>query len=174
MPKRPTDPTPDLFGSTPATPRPATTPPQPPSAAMQRLNLMGDAWRYGAALGQTSEQTQAMARRWLARPAEALSAADIDTTLNRLWDERYAAVAHEECREHWLRYGRAGFAHAIDRGRCPICGTPLLCDGIRRKHRPVELSVAECRARGIDHFGMNWHVYACSVCGHVAAEDSGD
>lgn len=41
-------------------------------------------------------------------------------------------------------------------------------------HKNRELSVEECRARGIGHHGMCWHVYECEKCGQIRSVDSSD
>jgi len=39
-------------------------------------------------------------------------------------------------------------------------------------HEYRELSQAECRTRGISHFGMCYHVTECTQCGHIYSYDS--
>jgi len=39
-------------------------------------------------------------------------------------------------------------------------------------HKYKELTVEECKARDIRHHGACWHVYECTECGHIKAEDS--
>ena len=41
-------------------------------------------------------------------------------------------------------------------------------------HTYVEKSQDWCRERDITHFGMCYHVYECSKCKHVIAQDSSD
>ena len=41
-------------------------------------------------------------------------------------------------------------------------------------HERRELSYQECRERGIDHWGMCYHVYECKKCGNITAQDSSD
>lgn len=38
----------------------------------------------------------------------------------------------------------------------------------------VTLSPEECRSRNIPHYGNCYHVYECSKCKHVLAQDSSD
>lgn len=40
------------------------------------------------------------------------------------------------------------------------------------EHRYRELGSAECRERGIQHFGMCWHVSECEKCGDVRSVDT--
>lgn len=42
------------------------------------------------------------------------------------------------------------------------------------RHDFVELGGKECWQRGVSHFGMCYHVYECSKCGHIEAHDSSD
>lgn len=37
-----------------------------------------------------------------------------------------------------------------------------------------EISMDECRTRGIGHYGNCWHVYECGKCGEVFSVDSSD
>jgi len=41
-------------------------------------------------------------------------------------------------------------------------------------HEWKEISHAECKERGISHYGMCWHVYECESCGSTMAQDSSD
>lgn len=41
-------------------------------------------------------------------------------------------------------------------------------------HEETELSSSECRAAGVPHYGMCWHVYRCTKCGHIRSVDSSD
>jgi hypothetical protein len=41
-------------------------------------------------------------------------------------------------------------------------------------HKYVEKGSKWCSERGITHWGMCYHVYECSECGHVLAQDSSD
>lgn len=41
-------------------------------------------------------------------------------------------------------------------------------------HDYHELSVEQCRAKGIGHHGMCWHVYECAKCGEIRSTDSSD
>lgn len=41
-------------------------------------------------------------------------------------------------------------------------------------HEFEELSYAECKERGIIHFGHCWHVWRCPKCGVVQGHDSSD
>ena len=41
-------------------------------------------------------------------------------------------------------------------------------------HEMVELSGAECDAKGIQHYGRCWHVRECKKCGYVQSSDSSD
>ncbi len=42
------------------------------------------------------------------------------------------------------------------------------------QHNYEQLSQDECHKRKIMHFGMCYHVYECSECGHIQAVDSSD
>jgi hypothetical protein len=39
-------------------------------------------------------------------------------------------------------------------------------------HSWVELTASDCRERNISHYGNCYHVYECSDCGYVKADDS--
>lgn len=41
-------------------------------------------------------------------------------------------------------------------------------------HEYKELSVEQSQQKGIKHWGMCWHVYECSKCGHTMSQDSSD
>lgn len=42
------------------------------------------------------------------------------------------------------------------------------------EHDMREVGSAECKKRGIEHWGMCWHVYECKTCGNIKAYDSSD
>lgn len=56
---------------------------------------------------------------------------------------------------------------------CEACAKPLGCKG-GAEHTYIELSPAECRARGLYHGGRCYHVSLCTGCGHVYEVDSSD
>lgn len=41
-------------------------------------------------------------------------------------------------------------------------------------HKYEEISQAECREKGIMHWGRCWHAYQCGKCGRVTGRDSSD
>jgi hypothetical protein len=41
-------------------------------------------------------------------------------------------------------------------------------------HKFKELSPAESRARGVEHYGNCWHVHECQLCKYVNSYDSSD
>jgi len=41
-------------------------------------------------------------------------------------------------------------------------------------HEYAEISQAQCKKRGIQHWGSCWHVYACTKCDRITAHDSSD
>jgi hypothetical protein len=45
-------------------------------------------------------------------------------------------------------------------------------DDAKCLHKMKELSQDECRKRGIQHWGMCWHVYECVYCGTTKSYDS--
>ena len=49
-----------------------------------------------------------------------------------------------------------------------------LCFKIGCEHDYMELTVAECRTRGMEHWGSHWHSLECRTCGHQQAHDSSD
>lgn len=85
---------------------------------------------------------------------------------------------HDECKDRVRDTGRALYDY---RGRsprladniCEECARPLACIG-GAAHAYVDLSPAECRARGIYHGGRCYTVSLCLGCGHVEAVDSSD
>ena len=42
------------------------------------------------------------------------------------------------------------------------------------EHKYRELSAAESRKKGVEHWGMCWHVYQCDKCGDMTSADSSD
>jgi hypothetical protein len=68
---------------------------------------------------------------------------------------------------HWT-CGKDAFGYGI------IYPNPVRFFHIGCDHEYHELSQEECGKRGINHFGMCWHVYECPKCGMRHADDSSD
>lgn len=84
---------------------------------------------------------------------------------------------HEGCKAWVRQYGYAGYKskrpdYHLDAHLCEVCALPMVCRNPDGKHTYTELSIAECRAKGIYHGGNCYHVSLCSGCGHVHSVDS--
>ena len=85
---------------------------------------------------------------------------------------------HEGCKGWVRQYGYAAYkapkdpSYHLGAHLCEVCALPMSCKNPDGKHTYVELSTAECRAKGIYHGGNCYHVSVCSGCGHVHAVDS--
>lgn len=84
---------------------------------------------------------------------------------------------HEDCKAWVRQYGYAAYKtkrpdYHLDAHLCEVCALPMSCTNPDGKHTYVELSTAECRAKGIYHGGNCYHVSVCSGCGHVHSVDS--
>lgn len=84
---------------------------------------------------------------------------------------------HEGCKAWVRQYGYAAYKskrpdYRLEEHLCEVCALPMTCTNPDGKHTYVELTTAECRARGIYHGGNCYHVSVCSGCGHVHSVDS--
>jgi hypothetical protein len=78
---------------------------------------------------------------------------------------------HEDTAENRAKY-RHFRAHC---GQCTGWGwVPRGSADAQCVHEYKELSQETARAKGVEHFGMCWHVYECAKCGHHKSTDSND